>query len=405
MKIGKSKFLADAIYNAVASAVASASVLVMAVTCARAFGSDQFGVYSYALAIASPVFLLGGMNLRQLIGSYPHRDINCAQFNGMQAVGLAIALVVAVTIAMWDGGRSEISDSLAIVLLVVAFKFFATAAEGRYGWLVREGRFRNAAIRKVQRGVVTAALFVTIAFLTESLQTALVAAVVSSAFLLVVHERGSNLGFELPTRALMTLGLISGLSATLDVLSTSLPRVALGQIGSFREVAHFSAVIQIPAIAAVVVGAIGNAAIPRWRTSEKAPASILQELLVIQGGVAGVSIALAIAAAIIGDWLIELIYGNEFGGLGALLLTVVFGSAFWFASGLNGCLLQAKGKYGWQLCSTSAAAITLVLVLAAVSILDGGLEVASAAHCYVAAMAARFVVSSVGVGFWLRSGS
>lgn len=283
MKIGKSKFLADAIYNAVASAVASASVLVMAVTCARAFGSDQFGVYSYALAIASPVFLLGGMNLRQLIGSYPHRDINCAQFNGMQAVGLAIALVVAVTIAMWDGGRSEISDSLAIVLLVVAFKFFETAAEGRYGWLVREGRFRNAAIRKVQRGVVTAALFVTIAFLTESLQTALVAAVVSSAFLLVVHERGSNLGFELPTRALMTLGLISGLSATLDVLSTSLPRVALGQIGSFREVAHFSAVIQIPAIAAVVVGAIGNAAIPRWRTSEKAPASILQELLVFQG--------------------------------------------------------------------------------------------------------------------------
>lgn len=405
MKIAKSKFLRDASFNVIASAVASAALLAISVTCARVFGAEQFGWYSYALAVASPVFLLGGMNLRQLLGSYPEAKINASQFNGVQAIGLTSALLIAIVIVAWSNRVSDDTGPLLVALLVVISKLFETAAEGRYGWLVRDGLFRDAAIRKIQRSLISASTFAITSIFVGSLQVALITVAICSGYLLFVHERNSFIRFEFPTKELMALGIISGLSATLDVLSSSLPRVALGHAGSFTEVAHFSAVIQIPAIAAVVVGALGNAAIPRWRTSTKAREAIVGELIWIQVTILGISGALAIIAALIGNQLITLIYGSEFSGLGSLLLLVVLGGAFWFAAGLNGCLLQAKGRYRWQLCSTAVAAVTLVLVLSAILILDGNLNVESAAGCYVAAMSARFVVSSAGVWIWLRSAS
>ena len=403
--MSRKEFVADTLFNATATVMVSLGALGVSVVCARYYGADTFGKYAFALSVVVPVFVMGGFNLRQLASSYPDAEFDAEQFDRVQVLGLALSLLVCLLIAFaiyaTNGSEAHVT---AVVLVVTILKLVDTAAEGRFGHLAREKRFRQVASRKTQRALLTVSAFCLCTTVNGSFLLSLLAMTSASAALLAIHDgsiwlkRTSAGGFFAPpAKSILGTALVSGAAASMDSLAGMLPRIALGAAQSYEALGHYTAAMQIPLLFAIFVGALGNAAIPRWRQTRERRV-VLKSLLLIQSVVALLVASLYLLAYFLGDWLLAFVYGDSFSNIGWILRAVVVGSAFWFLAGINGCALQAFGAYRWQLAATIGAVLVMFLTLAFFYLqTEEGVVLSRVVTVYVLAMFVRFGMSTVGV--------
>jgi len=348
---------------------------------------------------------MGGFNLRQLASSYPDAEFDAEQFDRVQMVGLAASLLICLSIVFgvyWTNTQDPLVGR--VVLIVTLMKLVETAADGKFGQLARDKHFRQVANRKTQRALLTVVTFCVCTMATGSFLLSLLGMAGVSAALLAIHDgptwlKRASAGrlLALPTRGILGAALLSGTAASMDSFAVMLPRIALGAAHSYEALGHYTAAIQIPLLFAVFVGALGNAAIPRWRVTRDRKV-VIKSLLLIQGVVAFLATGLCLLAYFLGDWLLMIIYGDSFANIGWVLRGVVSGSAFWFFAGINGCALQAFGAYRWQLASTLASVAAMLITLAFFWLqAEEGVVLSQVVGIYVLAMFVRFAISTAGI--------
>jgi len=402
--MSRKSFLADTFYNALATVAVSLGALGVSVVCARSYGADTLGKYSFALSLVVPVFLMGGFNLRQLTSSYPDSVYDSKEFSRVQLIGLAGAMVLCSFFALGVWGASSSGREVALIVLCVALiKCIDTAADGRFGHLARTKQFKTVAARRIQRAVLTTLVFSLCTFLATSFLLSLLSMAAVSGALLAMHNnlcfrgwRSAVERFSWPSARILRVAVVSGAAASVDSLSAMLPRIALGAANSYSELGYYTAAMQIPLLFAVMVGALGNAAIPRWRV-EKSRNEVIKSFLAIQGLVAVMAASLYLLSVHLGDWLLVFFYGNSFQSVGWVLRSVVVGSAFWFFAGINGCALQGLASYRWLLAANLGSLVTVLLGLCICYASEGGVSLAMVVNIYIVSMFMRLVVSTIGL--------
>lgn len=391
-------FLRGSLLNTSGNALAAASQWLIIILCARVLGAEVMGQYAYVLAMVSPIFLLGGMNMRQMISSLPDDDYHPGNLLRLQRAGVFVAVIASLCAALAFLGR-DWTGYVTLVPLLVAIRAVDTTAEGRYGFYQRGERPAEIALRKGTRALAIVAAFI-VGCYAGRLDIALLGVLVASALVFVGLERlpvepltGSGPDHEASWKPLFRIGLLSGCAAAVDASIVAIPRLYLGPDENLEAVAVFTALVQIPAVLAIVVGGLGQSLIPRLRLSESRRSFVKvlggSHLLVLALGLLGVG-----AAATVGDRAVEILYGAEFAGRGEDLVRVMIGGVLWYLAGMNGCAIQARGHYHLHLLSTSSAALTALLVL-----YFGRADIGTAITAYAAAMGVRFLVSGVVVAW------
>ncbi|CZZ93998.1 Uncharacterised protein [Bordetella ansorpii] len=388
----------SATINVAANAASSAAQWLVVVIFAQAYGSQALGAYGLILAVVSPLFLFGGLNLRVLASSMPERAYDPAALMRLQRLGIALAAGGALGAAVLLQPRDGLSPGLWVA--VVALKMVETAAEGRYGFLQRAHQAWPIAVRKFVRAGTTVALLFALARLAGWPPGPAMAGVFAGALavsLLLdrwpVAKGGLARASRTGTGALLRMALFSGATAAVDALVIAVPRLGLGG-ASLAAVGTFTVLVQIPMAGAVVVSGIGQAVISRLRAA-RGRRAFLTLLACAYGAVGLLGLAGTVLASWWGEAFVHLLYGADFAGAGALLPPVMWGGLAWYLAGMSGVGLQARGRYGAQLAATVAAvcAATVAMVLQPPT-------VQGAVNAYLAAMLARLAVSTAAL-IWI----
>lgn len=392
----------SAFIHVAANAASSIAQWLVVVILARAYGSHVLGAYALILAVVSPLFLLGGMNMRVLAGSLPERDYDPAALLRLQRAGIALAAAASLCVAVLLGPREGLSAGL--VAAVVAIKIIETSAEGRYGFLLREHLAWPIAVRRVARAAGTVGVLFVLAHVAGCAPGPAMAGVFAASlgvFLLLDlrHVPAAAAAPARPSggRALLRLALLSGAAAALDSLVIAVPRLGLGTgslgAGSLAAVGAFTILVQIPMVGAVVVSGIGQTILNRLRAAHgrRAFLGLLAGAYVVVGalGLAG-----TVLAAWLGDVIVATLYGPDFQGAAVWLGPVMWGALAWYLAGISGVGLQARGRHDAQLAATLAAVFAAILAM-----LVQPATLQAAVHAYLAAMVARLAVSGAALAW------
>ena len=372
--------------------MAAASQWAVIAFCARFYGATELGQYAFVLAVVSPIFILAGMNFRQLVSSLPEENFHPVLLVRVQRYAILTAILAALAYLFFDPHRGH--QLVQVFLAAVALKSIDTNLEGRYGFWQRHGAAVEIAWRKTLRAVMSVLVFCAVAKLGGSLALSLSAIVVLYLILAVSTEH-----FQIdPTErmnagkgvllTLLKFGAISGCAAAVDSLVVMLPRFRLGSGASFSDVGVFTLLIQIPVVLAVMVSGIGQALIPKIRIKSNSHDRwrILRQALLITVGLAAVGF---IFVALGGGRIMALLYGAEYEKFSPLLVLAMLGGGFWYLATIMGYALQGIGNYSYGLISVCAAAMTATIVLLATSA-----SVEHALYAYISAMAVRLALSS-----------
>lgn len=377
--------------NIAANATASAAQWLIIIVFSHAYGNEALGAYGLILAIVSPLFLIGGLNLRTFASSLPDSAYHPRCLLRMQATGITLAATASLLIAWLTPALHQV---YALVLAVIAGKIVESSAEGRYGFLQRTGDASRIAVRKCCRALFSFAIFVTLAHLL-GLSPAVALGGVFAASLAVFLIAEMHIGRQdmppagdHPLQPLLRPALISGAASAIDALIIALPRFALGSAEDLTAVGIFTVLVQLPMIGAVIVSGIGQAAISPLRLAQTRHAYLAMvakaHLAVAALGLAGIGLAMTS-----GDMLMQRLYGPELAGTGALLTPIMAGGLAWYLASINGVALQARARYGLQLAATCSAVMAAAITIA---LLPPGIHTAVLA--YVAAMTTRLAVSA-----------
>jgi O-antigen/teichoic acid export membrane protein len=376
----------------------AASQWLLVVICAHYFGKNELGTYALILAALSPLFLLGGLNLRGLVSSLPERYYDPQRLLRLQNVGIALATVASISVCVFGlhiGGEG----GWFLIAVVTGVKIVETLAEGRYGFLQRNHLMKAIALRKLSRSVLTVLAFFVISNWTRNeFSASMIGVLIASLIVFIFIERKDMRGISSshrdalpPVRPLVRFALYSGAAAAIDTLIVSIPRLSLGASTNLAAVGTFMVLVQIPMIGSIAVSGVGQSVMSSMRiaSTRRNFAKLLAGSHVFVMAIGMVGIALA---WLFGNRLMGLIYGAGFADTGSLLISVMWGGLLWYMAGINGVALQARGFYGKQLVTTSSAAITAALVM-----FVGVGSIHTAIMAFVAAMGARLVVSSLSV--------
>lgn len=207
-------------------------------------GPEVVGQYSLALAIVSPVFILGEMSLRNVIVTL-RREVAFLTFLMVRSASIAVALAILLLIA-------GLSGSLFTVLVVLSLVRAADSVlDLSFGALQKRGEITRIALVSLLNSTVTACLGVLAFWLTESIALSLVGSLVGSVVtaLLVVmpvlrSERrltGTTVPRQHELGSIFKAGIPSGLAFASVSLLTYLPLYFLGGAGNLSDLGVFAA--------------------------------------------------------------------------------------------------------------------------------------------------------------------
>jgi O-antigen/teichoic acid export membrane protein len=325
------------------TALALLQWIIMAVI-ARIDGAAVLGQYALAQAYAVPAVYLAWLSIRQqvLISDHatPLSDFVALRIFAPLPIFGAAALLQHVIYADYA------YTALAVVTLFNRYVegFFDLA----YGRMQSLGRSREMASATVVRCAISALAFIGVYKLSGSLLLAMLLMTAVSA--LMGWAQRAYLSFDPPWAEVLDVSaeawkrraglawanLPFAVSLVLMALTTNAPRVLVeSQFGS-RDLGFFTAVSHFVLIGSLAVGSLGQSLLPRFaRATRDGDARAFWRMLLASAAAVAITCALAaVVASLAGDFVVRLIYGAGFAGLGALTTWAALTSAPVYAASM-----------------------------------------------------------------------
>lgn len=345
---------------------------------------DAVGQYSYSLALAGVFLTIGQMGLRQFLMSKSATAEHLEQIfttrliTSISAWGLLViyALLLVDEIYFW------------LVLLLGLAKIAENLSDIAHGFFQRNFQISSIARSRIGRAFFTPAIFLAVFFISNSLHLACVALIVTWALVFFIFDRKAlqpyrcNLTQVNLVPKILSQAYPMGIASVLVILSVSIPLFTLAQffddlqVGQYASIFYFvtagSLILQsaLQVISPIIVGHLNNNCFVNIRRI----ASVCY-LLALGFGSAGV-----VLAEYLGEWVLVLVYGESFVGLGSLLVTAAFINLVIAFQSVGGVVLTAHGIFKFQ------------MVVMAVSVM-------------VSAISSHYFISSYGVAGALYAGA
>lgn len=375
------------------------------VVLARLGGAETVGTLALATAIASPIFALTNLQLRQIQATDAAGRFSFSTVFGLRLLTSALALAGVGLYAALASARSELAWVLAFVALAQGFE---SLSEVIYGRLQRYERLDRVARSMATHGLLGIVALAAGYVATENLVVAAagMAAGSLSTFLLVdlpslrsvrgPEDDRSPLRPRLPMAELVPLlrsALPLGGTMMLVSLNGQIPRYFLEGSAGRTGLGVFAALHQLVAVGNLVISAIATAASPRLANAahrgDRAAFRALSAKL--YGLIAAISVGGILLSLVAGEAILLRVFGPEFAAHSDVLVLLAVAGSVGFACAVPGHGLTAVGAHGIQLplfCLVTAVSAGL----SAIWIPSHGLR--GAAFAILGTFAVQFVASN-----------
>jgi O-antigen/teichoic acid export membrane protein len=395
------------VWNAVGSGVFAMSQWGILIIFAKLGSATLVGQLVYGLALAAPLFVVAGLQLRSIQATDPESRHSVGQYLGLRAVTTLAALLVASAIAavMW-----VIGSQLALIVLFWALsKAVDAGSDALYGLFQQSERMDYVGISLTLRGILAVASVAVLFRASRSAPLALAGLVITwvAAFILfdvpmarnlLSHRKPSafnagrvaeTLRLVLDRRQLMPLCLEAaplGIVAFLLTIQAQVPRYVVVGLLHTRALGLFAAAAYLTFVGAILVNSLGAPACVRLAqyhvTGSRSGFRRLMTKLILVAAVLGV--AGILIAAFAGGRILTLLYTHEYSGMAGVLTILCAASALSFIASFLGYGMTALRRFNIQVpIFVAVALITLIscyfltrsygLMGAAVGILIGNL--------------------------------
>jgi len=329
------------------------------------------GQVVYGLALTTPIFVIGGLQLRQIQATDTDNRHKVNQYLGLRALATGAAIVVALTVACMT--RMTGVQLFLIVALWTLAKTFDAGSDCLYGLFQQYERMDYVGLSLVLRGILAFIGVVVLLRATRSAPIALAGLILgwSAVFVLfdvpaarnLVHRRGkqaSSAGMisdvlrpVFDRRQLAPLCCEAaplGVVACLFAVQAQIPRYVIAGLLHTRELGLFSAAAYLTFVGTALVSALGAPASVRLAQYYVAGArssfrQLMTKLLLIAGGlgVAGILIS-----ALAGRQILGLLYTNEYSQMAGVLTLLCAGSALSYFASFFGYGMTSLRRYKIQ---------------------------------------------------------
>ncbi len=331
---------------------------------AKLGGGEMLGQYALAVAVAMPAAMLSHLNLRAVLATDIDRRYPFHDYLAVRLGATALSLVSIGVVAFLSGYRGTVA--FAILLMGVSLGA-ENVSDAYFGLMQRRERMDQIARSMMARGALSVASLGCALWLTRSLLWAIAALVFSRAAILVSFDRprassGERLratGFNAQWR-IFRAALPLGVALMLVSLTTNAPRYAIEARLGTRELGAFAAVASFITAGATLVNALGQSATPRLARHfsegdrKRFRALALRLLcLTFAVGLAGVA-----AAALIGKFILSLIYRPEYAAYSGLFVAVMAAGTFSYTGATLGYIMTSARAFAPQMPLLAAAAAT-----------------------------------------------
>jgi O-antigen/teichoic acid export membrane protein len=325
----------------------------------------------YGLALAAPVFVVAGLQLRSIQATDASNKHTPNQYLGLRAVTTFAALIVAIFIAavMWTIG----SQSALIILVWALSKAVDSGSDALYGLFQQSERMDYVGLSLILRGLLAVAIVAVLFRTTHSAPLALLGLVAgwSAVFILFdvpvarsllrYRDRSTRASDAMPgslrpvldRRQLTPLCLEAaplGVVAFLLTIQVQVPRYVVAGLLHARELGLFAAAAYLTLVGTTLVNALGAPACVRLAKYHVAGAryafrQLMTKLLLVAAALGIIGILVSACA---GGRILALLYTNEYSGMAGVLTMLCAGSALSFLASFLGYGMTALGRFRIQ---------------------------------------------------------
>lgn len=375
------------------------SQFLMFTSLAHLTSSAEVGRFAWALALASPVFILADMRTQQLQVTDHAMRFSFGDYliQRMATTVAAWAVLTVAAIALTSDPSSR--ATLAAVLLMKGLEGVLNTALGDH---MRRERMNHVSRIQWLRSLVTLGSFASLAALTHRADGAVAAAGISLlipiglAFYGIPSKRvRSTIAWSRVWRLSLT-ALPLGLAFFVGSLTVNAPRFLIERYEGLGSLAVFSAVAYVVVLANTVVDTLTQATMPRishlWNAgSLVAVKGLVRRMMAIGAtiGVAGIA-----ASAVMGGSALALLYGDEYRSGKQILLALMTAACMqYMASILRAAVIACGVRKG--VLAISLVNFGIVLACAFITIpshgaLGGAWSLAAGQAFALGAFAVRF---------------
>jgi O-antigen/teichoic acid export membrane protein len=323
---------------------------------ARLGTPEAVGQFSLGLAITAPIMLFASLQLRAVQATDARIEFQFRDYAGLRILmtGIAACVIFGIAGALY---RGEMALTIAAFALSKSVESFSDIVYGL--WQQRE-RMDLIAMSLMLRGVLAliAAALCFAVFHTVWIAVCGMAAAWAAVFAAFDLRRGITVAREtrqtvMPRfwatrmKQLVGLSLPLGIVTMLISLNANIPRYMISHFRSVRELGIFSALGYILVAGTMIVGALGQSALPRLalyasqgKTREFRGLSYRLLLIGLALGICGVLAVLAF-----GRQIVTLIYGREYAQNHQLLLWLMVAAAAGYMASFAGYSLTAARHF------------------------------------------------------------
>lgn len=345
---------------------------------ARLGSTEAVGVFSLGLAITAPIMLFSSLQLRAVQATDARLDFQFQDYAGLRIVMTIIAACVIFVV-----GRALYRGETALTIAAFALsKGIDSLSDIVYGLWQQQERMDLIAKSLMLRGAlalaaaavcfaVSHAVWITVCGMATAWAVVFAAFDIRNGITVAseMHQTVMPRFSAARMKRLVCLSLPLGVVTMLISFNSNIPRYMISHYRSVGDLGVFSALAYLPIAGTLIVGALGQSAIPRLalyasqgKTREFRALSHRLLLIGLTLGMCGVLAALAF-----GQQIITLIYGRAYAQNSQLFVWLMVAAAAGYTASFGGCSLTAARRFRVQLPLFSLiTALTLGLCYVAV---------------------------------------
>lgn len=351
----------------VGNAIFAASQWSMIAVLARLGSPAAVGMFSFSLAVATPVFVLASLNLRAYQATDAARRFEFSQYLGLR---VALATVTWLSLALLGGVWIESKTAWLVLVAIASAKAFEAISDVSYGKFQGDQKMELISRSLMLRGVLGAlALGVSLAVGAE-IWLAVSAMTTVWLVVLLVHDLRHALRscgrrllvLDRTSLALARAAFPLGLVMTMITISHNVPIYFVQRALGSEQVGFYSGVFYFSIVGRMVVDAISQSISPILALhvlhgDRSAFSALLAKHLGIGSllGIGGVALAW-----VAGSELLAAAYGEAFRGYADLLVAMMAATAVTFATSILGVAITAARRLrGLALSNAIAMLVTI----------------------------------------------
>lgn len=366
----KSK-LTNLIYTFMGNATFSFIKWLILILIVRLTNTEQVGIYTFAIALTTPIVLLVNMRLR--LRYVVEDNLSFVNLKYLRNILNLISLVIITIITL-----IFFKEYLVIVILVAATKLLDLNSELYYGFYHKKSMFKNISLLMIVKSALVILSFGAVLIVTKNLVLSMIAQLIVQFIWLVLAEKktqnfvdeGKKTSFNFNIIwGIFLAGIPLGIVQLLNSYNILIPRYVIEDKLSITAIGIFAAISYLLTIIDIFMNAISQNFIVSIKSKiknnqfSKLRKFILRDVLIASVVLGGVVV---ITSYLFGDKIINIIYGSGYADKSYILTIVAISIIFNFQGWMYDTTLMALERYKIQLFAsfiTLLASITASLLL------------------------------------------